>query len=121
MCRPAPYDNLLTRLVANTVRGDTEQSCWLWKGRKICRYGYGRFSVRVAAKPHPVSLSAHVAIWLLYELGSDMSAEELWWACFTLRLSKLELDHLCTTPGCINPDHLELVTHAENCQRKYHR
>ena len=30
-----------------------------------------------------------------------------------------ELDHLCTNPGCVNPNHLEPVTHQENCQRHY--
>jgi hypothetical protein len=29
----------------------------------------------------------------------------------------LELDHLCMNPPCINPDHLEPVTHAENMRR----
>ncbi|WP_353809104.1 HNH endonuclease signature motif containing protein [Agromyces sp. SYSU T00194] len=29
----------------------------------------------------------------------------------------LELDHLCTTPACVRPDHLEPVTHAENQHR----
>lgn len=29
----------------------------------------------------------------------------------------LELDHLCRNPLCINPDHLEPVTHAENMRR----
>ena len=29
----------------------------------------------------------------------------------------LELDHLCRVPGCVNPDHLEPVTHAENLRR----
>lgn len=28
-----------------------------------------------------------------------------------------ELDHLCATPRCVNPDHLEPVTHAENMRR----
>lgn len=27
------------------------------------------------------------------------------------------LDHLCRQPPCRNPDHLEPVTHAENCRR----
>ena len=29
----------------------------------------------------------------------------------------LELDHLCRTPLCVNPDHLEPVTHKVNLQR----
>lgn len=30
----------------------------------------------------------------------------------------MEIDHLCRNPGCCNPDHLELVTHAENNRRR---
>ena len=29
----------------------------------------------------------------------------------------LELDHLCRNPSCVNPDHLEPVSHRENCRR----
>jgi len=28
-----------------------------------------------------------------------------------------ELDHLCKNPSCINPEHLEPVSHAVNCRR----
>ena len=29
----------------------------------------------------------------------------------------LEIDHLCRNPGCVNPAHLEAVTHSENIRR----
>jgi hypothetical protein len=29
----------------------------------------------------------------------------------------MHLDHLCKQPGCVNPDHLEIVTPAENARR----
>lgn len=29
----------------------------------------------------------------------------------------LELDHLCCNKECVNPDHLEPVTHSENAKR----
>lgn len=32
----------------------------------------------------------------------------------------LEVDHLCSNRACINPDHLELVTHKENINRGRH-
>ena len=33
----------------------------------------------------------------------------------------LEVDHLCSVRNCVNPDHMELVTHRENVQRSYMR
>jgi hypothetical protein len=30
----------------------------------------------------------------------------------------LEIDHLCKVKACVNPDHLEAVTHAVNIQRR---
>ena len=31
----------------------------------------------------------------------------------------LELDHICRNPGCVNPAHLEAVTHRENVLRGF--
>lgn len=33
----------------------------------------------------------------------------------------LELDHLCANKLCVNPDHLEAVTHRENIRRAHAR
>lgn len=32
----------------------------------------------------------------------------------------LDLDHLCRTPNCVNPDHLEPVAHIVNVRRGLH-
>lgn len=31
--------------------------------------------------------------------------------------TNMDLDHLCRNPICVNPDHLEPVTHLENVRR----
>lgn len=35
--------------------------------------------------------------------------------------SGLEIDHLCRVHACVNPEHLEAVTHRENTRRANHR
>ena len=70
-------------------------SCWLWYGGKDKR-GYGNFSFgRHGRKSHIVA----------YELIIGKVPEGL------------ELDHLCKNHGCVNPEHLEPVTHKENLLR----
>lgn len=67
------------------------ESCWEWQGRLDPR-GYGRYAGRLA---HRIS----------YELLRGPIP------------SGLELDHLCRVRNCVNPDHLEPVTHRENTLR----
>lgn len=70
--------------------------CWLWQGR-LNHYGYGTFkpTVEVTTYAHRWSYEYHVA-----------AVPE-----------GLELDHLCRVRNCVNPEHLEPVTHAENQRR----
>ncbi len=72
-----------------------KDGCWIWIGCKF-PFGYGEFKYRGQV------VYAH--IWL-YERTKGKTPEGL------------ELDHLCRNPSCVNPDHLEPVTHKENLMR----
>ena len=50
--------------------------------------------------------------------GRDQPAYRVVWELLVGPIPEgLELDHLCVTPMCCNPQHLEPVTHAENQRR----
>lgn len=71
--------------------------CWQYTG-KLTGKGYARVNLAGSVKRR----FAHT---IMYEdrHGKIMAG--------------LELDHLCRNRGCINPSHLEPVTHAENMRR----
>lgn len=69
--------------------------CWLWTAGKTGQ-GYGAFRAGLAlARAHR----------FVYELLVGPIPDGL------------ELDHLCRVHSCVNPDHLELVTHRVNTLR----
>lgn len=71
--------------------------CWIWQGSG--RKGYGRIS---AGRRGDGMLSAHR---VAYEIVKGPIPEGL------------EPDHLCRNRACINPAHLEVMTHRENVLR----
>lgn len=83
---------LLSRFLAKVSK---TESCWLW-----CAWstpaGYGMIKIAGrTAQAHRVSYELHV--------GPIPEGHEI--------------DHLCRNRGCVNPAHLEPVTHAENQRR----
>lgn len=72
--------------------------CWLWLAQ-ISRNGYPKIKLHgAAALAHRVSYKAFV--------GPIPEG--------------LTLDHLCRTPSCVNPEHLEPVTNLENHRRGFY-
>jgi HNH endonuclease len=68
-----------------------DSGCWEWTGARQVR-GYGEWRRRLAHR-------------VVYELLVGPIPEGL------------ELDHLCRNPACVNPEHLDPVTHRENLAR----
>lgn len=85
-------DRALAGFWAKVRKTDT---CWLWFGdRKDTGYGRYKFGRK--------NVAAHR---FTYELAKGPIPEGL------------EIDHLCRVRNCVNPDHLEAVTHLVNVRR----
>lgn len=69
-------------------------SCWNWEGTKTLGYGY------------------------LWVKDKNILAHRFSYMLFVGNIPKtLEIDHLCKNTSCVNPAHLDLVTHKENQYR----
>jgi hypothetical protein len=76
-------------------RAQRKTECWIWP-YSVDKGGYGHL------QKNKKLTGAHK---LIYEFING-------------KLPKgIVLDHLCRTPMCVNPTHLEAVSHAENCRR----
>ena len=77
--------------------------CWMWMG-SINKDGYGYF--RLSRHMGFSNMAHRASLYLLRDV---------------IVPPKMELDHLCCNKACVNPDHLEIVTHKENVQRMARR
>lgn len=76
------------------VHPEPMSGCWLWTAGTDSS-GYGSF----------------------YLDGHYLGAHRVAYRRLVREPGKLQIDHLCRTPLCVNPDHLEAVTQTENVRR----
>ena len=99
--RLAEHGSVETRCLEKSPRAKLEfRSCYtgdciVWCGASN-KLGYGRLYING---------TFHMAHRLAYELEHGQIP------------AGLEIDHLCRNPSCINPAHLEAVSHAVNVNR----
>jgi HNH endonuclease len=61
---------------------------------------------------------SNVGYGYMYAYGKHQRATRVVWEEVVGPIPKgYEIDHLCRNTACVNPDHLEPVTHQENCRR----
>lgn len=87
-------DDELARYWSKVAKGE---GCWLWTA-SLGNHGYGQMGARGT-----VMLAHRIA----YEIANGPIPEGL------------TVDHLCMTPSCQNPAHLEVVSRAENARRAH--
>ena len=81
--------------LASKISPEPNSGCWLWTGC-VDENGYGRVLLD----------------------GKNRRAHRVAYACFRAPIPHgLTLDHLCRVRCCVNPDHMEPVTLAENIRR----
>lgn len=95
-CPTTPTRHVIERILEK-VEIRESGGCWLWT-RSTDEYGYGRIATSKGHAPRK-------AYRVLYEqiIGAVPKG--------------LELDHLCRNRLCVNPYHLEPVSHHENMLR----
>lgn len=90
-----PLDARTLMRFASKFDIESDSGCWLWTSSKNHK-GYGYMTVDT------VSWAAH-RLSYLHHTGPIPDG--------------LEIDHLCRVRNCVNPNHLEAVTHRVNIQR----
>lgn len=99
--RPPKWSSMMAKTIEERFwpKVQKTEDCWLWTAATA--RGYGKFSFGTLANPSRMVHAHRFSYELLVGPIPD----------------GLELDHLCRVKLCVNPAHLEPVTHQENTRR----
>lgn len=96
--RRGPPDSVQLGTLLALIVSSPPGECWVWTGSSHGRAPHLYGCLGYKGKRHATHR-------LAYELVKGPIPDGL------------TLDHLCRNKLCFNPEHLEAVTHAENCRR----
>lgn len=91
---------IFSKIKVSTENFYNDDPCWEWTGH-INDAGYGTLRVR----RHPLPRQVFRAHRIVYEHFVDIIPDGMY------------CDHLCRVRHCVNPAHIEIVTHQENDRR----
>jgi len=95
-------DSIRQRIRSN-VKVCEIHGCWIWQGSDS---GTGRGGGYARMRLHGYTVAVH-RVMFINEYGFVPP--------------KKQIDHVCENRMCVNPDHLEMVSHKENQRRKKDR
>ena len=91
---------LLSRIRRKIIK-DPETGCWLWQGGQAGA-GYPVLRMGLQSQGNRRTELVHRLVYTIF-VGDIPEG--------------FDVDHTCGTKLCVNPDHLEAVTHKENIRR----
>lgn len=91
---------IIARVMKRTQVEDIN-GCWIWSGPNSGRDGRGKGYPRMCLDGQTVAV--HRVVFTHY---------------FGYVPGRKQIDHKCRNRLCVNPDHLEMVTHKQNQKRR---